>query len=76
MVIEWGERENKEVDVVVYRDPGAQMALKICGLYNFWALKGIRDQVILLQLLVNHWDLDSETFNLDGQPLRIEVEYI
>jgi hypothetical protein len=52
------------------------MDLKICGLYTFWALKGMRAQVRLLQLLVNYWDLDTETFNLDGKPLRIEVEDI
>ena len=52
------------------------MALKICGIYKFWALKGMRDQVRLLQLCVNYWDSDSEMFNLDGQPLRIEVEDI
>jgi hypothetical protein len=54
MVLEWRERENEEVDVVVRRDPVAQMALKICGLYNFWALKGMRAQVRLLQLLMNY----------------------
>jgi hypothetical protein len=52
------------------------MALKICRLYNFLALKGMRAQVILLQMLVDYWDLDSESFNLDGKPLRIEVEDI
>jgi hypothetical protein len=76
MVLEWREREHEEVDVAVERDPGAQMALKICGLYKFWALKGMRAQVRLLQMLVNYWDPDTETFNLDGQPLRIEVEDI
>jgi hypothetical protein len=76
MVLEWREREHEEVDVVVERDPGAQMALKRCGLYKFWALKGMRAQVRLLQLLVDYWDPDSESFNLDGKPLRIEVEDI
>jgi hypothetical protein len=55
---------------------GTQMALKICGLYKFWELKGMRAQVRLLQLLVDYWDPDSESFNLDGKPLRIEVEDI
>jgi len=32
MVLEWREREHEEVDVVVERDSGAQMALKICGI--------------------------------------------
>jgi hypothetical protein len=54
MVLEWREREHEEVDVEVERDLGAQMALKTCGLYTFWAFKGMRAQVILLQMLVNY----------------------
>jgi len=50
------------------------MALRICGIYKFWALKGMRAQVRFLQMLVNYWDLDTEAFNLDGQPLRIEIK--
>ena len=76
MVLEWREREHEEVDTIVDRDPGAQMALKKRGLYKFWALKGIRAQVRLLEMLVGYWDPDSKSFNLDGQPLRIEVEDI
>jgi hypothetical protein len=76
MVLEWREREHEEVDDTVERDTGAQMALKICGLYKFWALKGMRAQVRFLQFLVDYWDPGSESFKLDGQPLRIEVEDI
>jgi hypothetical protein len=36
----------------------------------------MRAQVRLLQMLVNYWDLEIEAFNLDGQPLRIEVDDI
>jgi hypothetical protein len=53
MVLEWREREHKEVGAIVERDLGAHMDLKRCGLYKFWALKGMMGQVILLQLLVN-----------------------
>jgi hypothetical protein len=53
VVLEWREREHEEVYVAVERDLGAQMAFKICGLYNFWALKGMRTQVILLQFLMD-----------------------
>jgi hypothetical protein len=42
MVLEWREREHEEVDATVERDTGAQLALKICGIYKFWALKGMR----------------------------------
>ena len=74
--MEWREREHEEVDAVVDRDPVAQETLKRCGLYKFWALKGMRAQVRLLEMLVGYWDLDSDSFILDGQPLRIEVEDI
>ena len=61
-MLEWREREHEEVDVAMERDLGAQMALKICGLYKFWALKGMRAQVMLLEMLVDYWDPDSERF--------------
>jgi hypothetical protein len=32
--------------------------------------------VRLLEFLVDYWDPSSESFNLDGKPLRIEVEDI
>jgi ribosomal protein S13 len=48
MVLEWREMEHEEIDVVVEGDLGAQVALKICRLYKFWALKGMRTQVRLL----------------------------
>jgi hypothetical protein len=76
MVLEWREREHEEVDAAVDRDLVAQVALKICGLYKFWALKGMRAQVRLLEMLVGYWDPDSKRFILDGKPLRIEVEDI
>jgi hypothetical protein len=52
MVLEWREREHEEVDATVDQYPGDQMALKKCGLYKFWALKGLRAQVKLLGMLV------------------------
>jgi hypothetical protein len=42
MMLEWREREHEEVDVAGDQDPVAQATLKICGLYKFWALKGMR----------------------------------
>jgi hypothetical protein len=76
MVLEWIEREHEEVDVAVERYTGSQMGLKRCGIYKFWALKAMRAQVRLLQVLLDYWDPDSERFNLDGQPSRIEVKDI
>ena len=76
MVIELREREHEKIYEVVGRDARAQQDLKRCDLYKFWALKGMRAQVRLLQLLVNYWDLVTEAFKLDGKPLRIEVDDI
>jgi hypothetical protein len=59
MVLEWREREHEEVDAVVDQDLVAQVTLKICGLYKFWDLKGMRAQVRLLEMLVGYWDPDS-----------------
>jgi hypothetical protein len=36
----------------------------------------MRAHMRLLEMLVGYWDLDSESFNLDGKPLRIEAEDI
>jgi hypothetical protein len=54
----------------------AQEDLKRCGIYKFWAIKGMMSQVRFLQILVNYWDTETEAFNLDGKPLRIEVDNI
>ena len=43
-----------EVDADVDQDLVAQAALKICGLYKFLALKGMRAQVRLLEMLVGY----------------------
>ena len=54
----------------------AQQALRACGLYRFWCLGGLRVKPRLLQMLVDYWDLDSESFQIDGMSLSIEVKDI
>ena len=76
MVLEWREREHGDVEEAVQGDLMAQQALRACGLYKFWCLGSLRSKPTLLQLLVDYWDLDSETFQLDGMSLNIEVEDI
>ena len=38
MVLEWREREHKDVDREVLGGVNAQKALRKCGLYKFWNL--------------------------------------
>ena len=50
--------------------------MRDCGLYKFWFLGSLRENPRLLQLPVDYWEPDSETFKLYGTPLSIEVEDI
>ena len=76
MVLEWREREHGEVEEVVRADIRDQQVLRACGLYKFWCLGSLRAKPGLLQMLVDYWDLDSESFQIDGMSLTIEVEDI
>ena len=76
MVLEWREREHGDVEEAVRADRMAQEALRRCRLYKFWCLGGLRAKLGLLQMLVDYWDPDSESFRLDGMSLTIEVEDI
>ena len=76
MVLEWREREHGDVEEAVRGDLMAQQALCACGLYKFWCLGSMRAKPRLLQMLVDYWDPDSESFHIDGMSLTIEVEDI
>ena len=76
MVLEWRRREHGEVEEAVRADLMAQQALRACGLYKFWCLGGLRTKPRLLRMLVDYWDPDSESFQIDGMSLTIEVEDI
>ena len=68
--------EHGDVEEAVRGDLMAQQALCTCGLYKFWCLGNLRSKPRLLQMLVDYWDLDSESFHIDGMSLTIEVEDI
>ena len=76
MVLEWREHEHGDVEEAVRADLMAQQALRACGIYKFWCLGGLRAKPRLLQMLMDYWDPDSESFEIDGMSLTIEVEDI
>ena len=76
MVLEWREREHGDVEGAVRADLMAQQALRSCGLYKFWCLGRIWAKPRLLQILVDCRDPNSESFQIDGMSLTIEVEDI
>ena len=76
IVLEWREREPGDVEEVVRADLMAQQELRACGLYKFWCLGSLKAKPRLLQMLVDYWDPNSESFQIDGMSLTIEVEDI
>ena len=76
MVLEWREREHGDVEEAIQGDLTDQQALHTCSLYKFWCLGSLRAKPRLLQMLVDYWDLDSESFHIDKMSLNIEVEDI
>ena len=76
MVLEWREREHGDVEEVVQGDLMAQQAQRACGLYKFQFFGSLRAKPSLLQMLADYWDPDSESFNIDGMSLSIEIEDI
>ena len=75
-MIEWREGKHCDVEEAVQGDLMAQQALWACGLYNFWCLRCLRAKPRLHQLLVDYWDPESKTFQIDRMSLNIEVEDI
>ena len=73
MVLEWRECEHGEVEEAVRADLMAQQALRACRLYKFWCLGGLRAKPRLLQMLVDYWDPDLQSFHIDGMSLTREV---
>ena len=76
MVLEWREHEHGDVQEAVRANLMAQQVLHVCGLYKFWCLGGLKAKPRILQMLVDYWDPEYESFQIDGMYLTIEVEDI
>ena len=46
------------------------------GYISFGVLGSLSAKPRLLQMLVDYWDLDLESFHIDGMTLTVEVEGI
>ena len=68
--------EHGSVEEAVQGDLMAQQALRACGLHKFWCLGSLSAKPRLLQMLVDYWDPDTESFHIDGMSLSIEIEDI
>ena len=72
----WRDHEHEEVDEAAILHFPTQQALRACGLYKFWAISRMREQVELLTWLVNRWNVQDKCFFIGGHQLEIELEDI
>ena len=67
MVLEWRERENEGMDREALRDAPTLQALQQCGLLKFYCTFGMRANVLLLEPLINYWNHELGTFDIQGE---------
>ena len=74
MVLEWREREHKDMDRYALRDAPTLQALQQYGLLKLYCTSCMRDNVCLLEHLISYWDHDLGAFDLQGEILEVTVE--
>ena len=66
MVLEWREWEHEDMDQEVLQSVPTVHALQISGLLKFFCTSPMRDNVCLLEFMINYWDHDLGMFDLQG----------
>ena len=59
MPVTWREREHEGEDMLALHDPVTVNALRNCGLFKFLRISSMRQQIKLLQYLLDAWDPTS-----------------
>ena len=62
MVVTWHEREHEEEDMLALHDPVTVNALRNCGLFKFFRISSMRQQINLLQYFLDAWDPTTQVF--------------
>ena len=76
MVVTWHEREHEEEDMIALHDPGTITVLWNCGLLKFFRISSIRQQINLLQYLLDAWDPTNQVFHIRGKSIPLTIEDI
>ena len=71
MVLEWREREHEDMDQEALQDAPTMNVLCQSGLLKFFCASPMRENVRLLEFLINYWDHDLGMFELQGESLEI-----
>ena len=75
-MIEWRERENKDMDMISMGYRMTLNDLRRCGLLKFYRTSNMRAHVRLLEALVHLWDHKLGMFDLQGETLELTAEDI
>ena len=76
MMLEWSERENKDMDMISMGYRMTLNDLRRCGLLKFYRTSNMRAHVWLLEALVHLWDHKLGMFDLQGETLELTTEDI
>ena len=71
MVLEWREREHEDMDQEALQDAPTVNVSHQSGLLKFFYASPMRENVRLLEFLINYWDHDLGMFDLQGEFLEI-----
>ena len=74
MVLEWREREHEDMDQEALQDAPTMNVLRQSGLLNILCASPMRENVFLLEFLIDYWDHDLGMFDLQGEFLEITSE--
>ena len=76
MVLEWREREHEDMDQEALRNAPMVNALQQSGLLKLFCTSPMQSNVRLLEFMINYWDHDIGSFDLQGEFLEITLEDI
>ena len=76
MVLEWREREHKDLDQEELHDAPTVNLLRSSGLLKFFCTSPMRANVHFLEFMINYWDHDMGMIDLHSESLEISYEDI
>ena len=73
-MIKWKEQEHEINDLAALRSPRTRTTLRDCGLLKFFKLQKMKKEILLLEHIINLWDVAEQGFWIGTQLLTIELE--
>jgi len=73
MPVTWKEREHEEEEMLALHDPVTVNVLRNCGLFKFFHISSMRQQINLLQYFLDAWDPTNQVFQIRGKSIPLIV---